>query len=150
MANSSILNRHWAFYYDGNCGFCCAAVSLMSRADIGHKVDWIPLQSLSDPPVGLNWADLNRSAYLVDTAVDTAEMKPYEGFYAFRKLTICLWPLAPFAPIFWLPGASIFGVAIYRWIAKNRYRFSPCLTSSHTQEPESKESVQVSQKQSSK
>ena len=126
MAKMSSQDRPWAFYYDGNCAFCRRAVALMSKADITGKVDWIPFQSLEEPPAGLSWTDLDRSAYLVDIAT----MRLYEGFYSFRRLTLCLWPLAPFAPIFWLPGASLAGVAIYRWIASNRYRFSPCSTSS--------------------
>ena len=137
MANRSSPDRPWAFYYDGNCGFCRTAVGLMSKTDITRKVHWISFQSLEEPPAGLSWADLNRSAYLVDTAT----MGLYEGFYAFRRLTLSLWPLAPLAPIFWLPGASLVGVAIYRWIASNRYRFSIHRTSCSSQEPKPKDSV---------
>jgi len=42
----------------------------------------------------------------------------YEGFYAFRMLTVRLPLLAPLALICWLPGVSVIGVAAYQTVAK--------------------------------
>ncbi|PKB79796.1 MAG: hypothetical protein BZY88_11470 [SAR202 cluster bacterium Io17-Chloro-G9] len=115
-------DRPWIFYYDGNCRFCCSVVVWMSRLDITHRVTWTAFQLLEEPPAGLTWDDLDRSAYLADRA----ETRRYEGFYAFRRLTIVLPLLTPFAAIAWLPGMSSVGVAAYRWVARNRYRISQC------------------------
>ena len=69
------------------------------------------------------WADLDRAAYL-----STGKGRLHQGFYGFRMLTLRLLPLVPLAPIFWLPGMNLLGVAVYRWIARNRYRISACWT----------------------
>jgi predicted DCC family thiol-disulfide oxidoreductase YuxK len=114
-------NDNWIFYYDGVCGFCVRAVRGLSCLDLRNLVTWTPYQSLESPPRGLTWDDLNTAAYL-----DTGEDHLYEGFYAFRMLTLKLLPLFPLAPLFWLPGAHWPGVALYRWIARNRRRLSAC------------------------
>ena len=111
----------WIFYYDGNCGFCTRVVRGLSRIDFFRQVQWIPFQSLEEPPQGLSWEDLDRSAYL-----DTGRGGLHEGFYSFRMLTLRLLPLVPLAPVFWLPGMNLLGTAVYRWIARNRYRISRC------------------------
>jgi predicted DCC family thiol-disulfide oxidoreductase YuxK len=114
-------NRRWVFYYDGECGFCTSAVRLLSKGDLFTRISWIPYQSLERPPQGLSWDDLDHSAYLV-----TGNERLHEGFYAFRLLTLELWPLMPLIPILWLPGVNMLGVPLYRWIARNRYRISRC------------------------
>jgi predicted DCC family thiol-disulfide oxidoreductase YuxK len=111
----------WVFYYDGECGFCIRAVGWLYRLDLFKAVDWIPYQSLDRPPQGLTWDDLEAAAYL-----DTGEGRLHRGFYAFRMLTLKLPPLVPLAPLFWLPGAHLPGVALYRWIARNRHHLSAC------------------------
>ena len=49
--------------------------------------------------------------------------KAYGGFFAVRDIWLRL-PLA-FLPalLFYIPGASFFGVPAYRWVARNRHRF---------------------------
>ncbi len=121
-AEKEALRRHrWIFYYDGNCGFCTRVVQGLSRIDPFRQVQWIPFQSLEEPPQGLSWEDLDRAAYL-----DTGRGCLHEGFYSFRMLTLKLLPLVPLAPVFWFPGMNLLGTAVYRWIARNRYRISRC------------------------
>ena len=109
------------FYYDGGCGFCTSVVRVLTRVDLFHRITWIPYQSLERPPEGLSWEDLDRSAYL-----ETGRGGNREGFQAFRGLTLHLLPLWPLAPFLWLPGVPHLGTAVYRWIARNRYRVSQC------------------------
>src|SRR5918992_1697016 len=111
----------WVFYYDGDCGFCARGVRGLDRLDLRNSVTWTPYQFLESPPRGLTWDDLNAAAYL-----DTGEGHLHRGFYAFRKLTLKVPLLTPLAPLFWLPGAHLPGVALYRWIARNRRRLSAC------------------------
>ena len=89
--------------------------------DIFQRVQWVPFQSLEEPPRGLSWEDLNRAAYL-----DSGQGVLHEGFYGIRMLTLRLFPLLPLAPVFWFPGMNSLGTAVYRWIATNRYRISRC------------------------
>ena len=111
----------WSFYYDGDCGFCSWVVRWLRRTDFVGGVEWVPYQSLERPPGDLSWEDLDRSAYL-----DAGKAQLYEGYYAFRKLTLKVPALIPLAPVFWLPGVAIPGVRAYRWVARNRYRISRC------------------------
>ena len=117
----ALHSHQWIFYYDGNCSFCTWVVRGLSRIDSFRQVQWIPFQSLEEPPQGLSWEDLDRAAYL-----DTRRGGLHEGFYSFRMLTLRLWPLVPLAPVFWFPGMNLLGPAGYRWIARNRYRISRC------------------------
>ena len=111
----------WAFYYDGECGFCATAARRLSWLDLFGGVAWIPYQTLEAPPRGLSWDDLGKAAYL-----DTGRVELYQGFYAVRMLTLRLVPLLVLAPFFWLPGVSHVGVVVYRWVARNRHRFPNC------------------------
>ncbi len=106
------------FYYDGDCGFCTLVVGLLTKFDFSRQVSWVPYQSLSEPPEGLTWQDLDREAYL------EGNRRRECGFYAFRRLCLILPPLLPFAPFFWLLGVNLSGEAVYRWVARNRGRFS--------------------------
>ena len=122
IAEKEALHSHrWIFYYDGNCGFCTRVVRGLFRIDFFRKVQWIPFQSLEEPPQGLSWEDLDLAAYL-----DTGREGLHEGFYSFRMLTLRLLPLVPLAPAFWFPGMNLLGPVVYRWIASNRYRISRC------------------------
>ena len=60
----SLAPGRWLCYYDGNCGFCRGIVRRLSRLDVFGRVDWIPSQSLEEPPEGLSWEDLESALYL--------------------------------------------------------------------------------------
>ncbi len=115
----------WVFYYDGDCGFCRTAMRLLAAVDFFHRLTWTPFQELAAPPPGLSWADLDRAAYLETGPAATGRGgagRRYEGFYAFRMLTLRLAPLLPLAPLLWLPGVNRLGEAAYRRVARNRCR----------------------------
>lgn len=113
----------WVFYYDGECGFCIRWVVLLGWLDRAGRVSWTDFQSLDNPPRGIGWEDLKRSAYLdSDPLAGAADL--HEGFFAFRQLTLRIPALFPLAPLFWLPGMGWLGSRVYRWVADNRYRLS--------------------------
>ena len=116
------MNDSQVFYYDADCRFCTRLVRWLSRADVFQRVIWTPYQSLETPPAGISWEDLERSVYLVNGR----RGRHYEGFYAIRMLTVRLPLLAPLAPIFWIPAMGVLGAAVYRWVARNRYRIFGC------------------------
>ena len=103
--------------YDGDCGFCRAVRRCLAALDVTNRVRWQPFQSLAEPPEGLAWDDLERSAYL-----RAADGRLFEGFYAFRALTVRLPLLMPLAPLMWLPGMGALGSRVYRRVADNRGR----------------------------
>ncbi len=104
-------------YYDGDCGLCEAIRRWLSRLDFARRIRWIAYQSLQEPPPGLAWADLERAAFL-----RTPDGRLYEGFYAFRMLSIRLPLLMPLAPLAWFPGIDKLGIRVYGWVAANRRR----------------------------
>ena len=119
----------WVFYYDGDCGFCRGTVRVLAAVDFFRKLTWRPFQDLDTPPRGVSWADLDRAAYLetgTPAGGQAGAGKLYEGFYAFRMLSLRLAPLMPLAPLLWLPGVNRPGAAAYRWVARNRHRISNC------------------------
>lgn len=121
MVDSSMPDSH-VLIFDNDCRMCSTLARLLSRVDVFHRVDWIPYQSLESPPPGLDWENLERAAYLVHASNGSH----HEGFYAIRMLTVRIALLAPFAPLFWFPGMNVIGVAVYRWVAKNRHRIFAC------------------------
>ena len=115
------MSNSLVFLYDADCRFCTSLARWLSKVDVFQRVIWTPYQSLDAPPSGLTWDDLKRSAYLVDGGA-----QQIEGFYAFRMLTVRILLLAPLAPIVWFPGINVLGTALYRWVARNRYRLFGC------------------------
>ncbi len=54
--------------------------------------------------------------------VVTESGKIFTGFYAFRQMVWLSPWLLPLVALFYLPGASVVGPWIYRWVARNRQR----------------------------
>ncbi len=121
MMSDAGMNKSQVFFYDADCSFCTSLARWLSKADVFQGITWTAYQSLDTPPPGLSWEDLERSAYLVGS-----KGRHWEGFYAFRRLTVRLPLLAPLAPIFWFPGMRVIGAAVYRRVARNRYRIFGC------------------------
>ena len=108
-------------YYDGDCALCETARRWLSRLDFRRRVEWTAWQSLSEPPPGLTWADLEGAAWL-----DAGDGRPLRGFHAFRALAFespLLWPLAP---VLWIASVGGLGERAYEWVARNRCRLSGC------------------------
>ena len=129
--DSKERRRPWTFYYDGECGFCTASVSLLARADLLGKVRWTDFRGLPELPAGLTREQLDKAAYLqigiapaFPAPQEEREIRLFEGFYAFRMLTLRLPPLFPLIPLLWTPGINRLGEAAYSWVARNRYRIS--------------------------
>ena len=121
MEDDAAMIKSQVLIYDADCRLCAILARWLSKADVLHRITWTPYQNLEVPPSGLSWDDLKRSAYLVGIG-----QQHFEGFYAFRMLTVRIRLLTPLAPVFWFPGMSVIGAALYRWVARNRYRFFGC------------------------
>lgn len=106
--------------YDGQCGFCVRSLQVVRRLDLYRTMrfhDAHPPETLTTFP-SLSEVNVAEAMYAV------VEGEPlYGGFFAFRRL---IWnsPLTwILIPIFYFPGAGIFGPRIYAWIARNRSSF---------------------------
>ena len=123
--------------YDGECGFCTRVRLLLERLDVDRFFVWQPFQQ-SRNLYGISQEELRQRLYVV------ADSKKYSGFAAFKMIAlynpltyfILLFPLLlPQAVffhyrslvaiaylLFFSPIFSPVGEAVYRWIARNRYR----------------------------
>ena len=108
-------------FYDGACGFCTRAVTVLRLLDtrgmlIAHDArDRVSV--VRRFPV-LQGCDLDDAMFVV-----SPDGRVCRGFFAFRRLlwtNPCLWLLLPLC---YLPGASVVGVRLYAWVARNRYRW---------------------------
>ena len=106
--------------YDGECGFCKRTIRIMKSLDWFGRLEWRPR---SEPGLTERFPILKSQ----DTQSQMVSLHPdgkaYGGFFAVRDI----WSQLPltFIPalLFYIPGASFFGVPVYRWIARNRHRF---------------------------
>ncbi len=107
--------------YDGQCSLCSRIVRIMKFFDVFRQLRFYNLHDHKAIRVKfsmIDYADLPNFMYAIDE-----KRKFFRGFYAFRRIL----PVSPFfwllIPLFYFPGASLIGTAVYRWVAKNRKRF---------------------------
>lgn len=107
--------------YDGQCRFCRGQIAILRQLDLGGRLEFV---SLHDPRVaeefpGLSQEELLREMVLIDT-----RGRPWRGAMAVRYLSRklpALWPLA--LPLH-LPGTLPLWTALYRLVARHRYRIA--------------------------
>jgi predicted DCC family thiol-disulfide oxidoreductase YuxK len=107
--------------YDGQCRFCRSQIAVLRRLDACGSLRFV---SLHDPDVGRDFpeippADLMQQMYVVDRA-GRARGGAEAVRYLSRRLPL-LWPLA--LPLH-LPGSLPLWTALYRFVARHRYRLA--------------------------
>ncbi len=120
LSKSSVL-----VLFDGECPLCRASTAALKKLD---WLGWLDFRSFRDPK---NIPDLVPPLRI--EAMD-AEMHAVfggghtvrKGFAAFRGLAWRLPPLAPIAPLLYLPGVGWIGQKVYLWVARNRLKLVPC------------------------
>lgn len=106
--------------YDGHCGFCIRALSLISALDVGQRLSFYDAHQPStfERFPALREADVKEAMYTV-----ADQEPPSRGFYAFRRLLWAIPLLWVLIPLFYFPGVSLLGTRVYAWVARNRTRF---------------------------
>ncbi len=112
--------------YDGNCRFCIHSLAQLKIMDLFDVLKPVDFQKLEDPRI--LHPLLAKDAALSQLHLIEPDGTLYGGFVAFRRLCFSLPMLYPLIPIVYLPGMSVVGPFIYRWIAKNRYLFHANVT----------------------
>lgn len=107
--------------FDGECRFCRGQIAMLRRLDFGGRLRFV---SLHDPEVGRDFpelppADLMRQMYVVDTSGAARG-----GAEAVRYLSRRLPPLWPLALPLHVPGSLPLWSALYRLVARHRYRIA--------------------------
>ncbi|RHW40824.1 DUF393 domain-containing protein [Neobacillus notoginsengisoli] len=106
--------------YDGDCLLCQRSKVKSQKLDWLEKVNWLSLQEYEREgrKPSFEAADLRRELHLLDDCG-----RVYKGFYAMRKLLL-QFPLTIIpALLLYVPFASFIGAPVYRWIAKNRFKW---------------------------
>ena len=107
--------------FDGNCRFCVRALTFvrrLARRDVLRFHD-----------ANRRTAVLSRFPMLADANLDEAMLvvapsgQVFRGFFAFRRMIRASPWLYPVLILFYAPGASIVGPAVYAWVARRRRQF---------------------------
>jgi len=107
--------------FDGHCGICTAQVKKLPFWDCRQRLSYL---SLHDPEVQRRWPDVSHDRLMQEMLIVDRNGHRYWGPEAIRYLTRRLrrlWWAAPFA---YFPGSMLLWRPAYRWVARNRYRFS--------------------------
>ena len=107
--------------FDGDCGFCRRWIRRGKRLDWLKRIDWRPRlePGLKEKFPGID--DAETKDRMVSIRPDG---KKVGGFYSVRDIAL-QFPLTFIPALFlYIPGVSLIGEPIYRWIAKNRHRFT--------------------------
>ena len=109
----------WAVLYDGNCPVCRGAVDRLRAWDREGRLSFVSAQ---DPAVASRFPevspeDLRESLHVVDS-----QGRTWRGARAVEALVRILpgWRWAGW--LFRLPLVRPLAEAVYRWVARNRYR----------------------------
>jgi predicted DCC family thiol-disulfide oxidoreductase YuxK len=116
------LPEHDPVIFDGDCRFCLQQVRRLKKLDAGGAR--LAFVSLHDPYVLKKFPDLTYEQMMQQLYVVDRQGNRHGGAAALRYLSRrlpWLWPAAPFLHI---PFSLPLWQAIYRWIAKRRYRLA--------------------------
>ena len=106
--------------YDGDCQICTRQVQKLLWWDCQGRLAYL---SLHDPEVAQRWPDLTHDRLMQEMCIVDHQGNRHWGPEALRYLTHRLRRLWWAMPLF-LPGTMLLWRPLYRWIAKNRYRFN--------------------------
>lgn len=107
--------------YDGHCGICTSQVRKLRWWDRSGRLAYL---SLHDEEVTRRWPDLSRERLDEEMCIVDRRGNRHWGPEAVRYLTSRLPGLWWAAPVLYFPGSMLLWRPLYRWIARNRYRFS--------------------------
>lgn len=107
--------------YDGHCRFCRSQIALLRRLDIMGRLEFT---SLHDPHVASTFPELSRDELMQEMVLVDTQGRAWRGAAAVRTLSrrlVALWPLA--LPLH-VPGSMPLWNALYRFVARHRYRIA--------------------------
>jgi len=107
--------------YDGACRFCRGQVALLRRCDPTGR---LVFRSVHDEGVSSDFPGLSIDALLREMHVVDRGGRIHRGAAAIRHLSRRLVPLWPLAALLHVPGSLPLWEAVYRAIARNRYRIA--------------------------
>ena len=107
--------------WDGECNFCRQQVLRLRKLDWSDRLTFL---SLHDPRVAQRYPQLTHEQLMAEMWVVTPDGQKFGGADALRQLSRTLPALWPIAPLLHIPLTMPVWRALYRWIARNRYRLA--------------------------
>jgi predicted DCC family thiol-disulfide oxidoreductase YuxK len=107
--------------YDGTCRFCRGQIALLRGLDLTGRLEFT---SLHDPGARESFPGLTHEELMKEMVVVDRHGRDWRGAGAVRYLSrrlVALWPLA--LPLH-VPGSMPLWSALYRLVARNRYRLA--------------------------
>lgn len=117
-------DRKYILFYDGMCPVCKRSRRWVERLDWRGRFEFADIHDREF--AGAELPEVSYADMLKEMYVKRPDGRYFGGFKAFRAMAPVLplcWPLLPFL---WLPGMAWLGGKVYRFIAKNRFRFAKC------------------------
>jgi predicted DCC family thiol-disulfide oxidoreductase YuxK len=133
----------YTIVFDGSCGLCKRTIAVVKSLDLLGHVEYLDAVN-NWPEILKRYSNLDRARCMEDMHAISSTGKVRAGFEAYRGLAWVVplgWVLLP---VFYFPGASIIGPAIYRMVADSRQSGScalPPAVSSITQTSETTNKV---------
>lgn len=112
--------RPYTLVYDGNCKVCGRLVGLLEKWDSERRIETIPSQNAS-VPARFPW--IPAEAYAQAVQLIGPGGRTWQGAYAIERLLDILPRGRLISWIFKLPLVGRLADKLYRWFARNRYRF---------------------------
>ena len=119
------------FLYDADCGFCATCATLLTRASARGAYDVVAWQSVDVEALGLTPQECQEASWFV--AKDGTLHRGADGIA--RALREGAFALRPLGVLMTLPGVRVLSRAVYRWVAKNRYRMPGASDQCRTPQP---------------
>jgi len=111
--------------YDGRCRLCTAGAERIRAHDTERALEVL---SLHDPEVAARFPSITRDAVLKEMHFVRLDGSLKRGHEAVREVLRVI-PRYRWLSLFWmLPGFQFVADGVYKWVARNRYRFNRTVT----------------------
>jgi predicted DCC family thiol-disulfide oxidoreductase YuxK len=111
--------RGWIFY-DAVCGVCTAGRRRTGRLFESRGFRWVPLQT----PGTAERLGVSENELWTEMRLQIADGRVLGGIHAWGYLLRRVWWLWPVGALLRIPLLRELADTTYRWVARNRYRFS--------------------------
>ena len=119
-AQPRVPPREYVVIYDGTCAICTRQAELLRKWDRDAKLTVIPSQA---PVVRARFPWIPAEAYKESIQVIQSDGRTYQGAGAVEVLVNALPKWKWLAWIFHIPFIRPLVEKLYRWFARNRYKF---------------------------
>ena len=108
----------YRFYYDAECPLCAKVAVVIKHLDVFNRIDCLSVQQHAENDLALSNIDEEKLLVNIHGVMSNGSL--YMGYDAYRKLFQQLIYTFPIAILMGLPGLSILGKKLYKYIAGDR------------------------------